>query len=79
MDWHDALDAGRGVDREHGAVLAAGEHLAFAQRDGDDWGRRTSGGARVYGLGRCCAEHCQVDNRQMGTDYICDWLAARLR
>ena len=24
------------------------------------------------------AEHCQVDNRQVGTDYICDWLAARL-
>ena len=24
------------------------------------------------------AEHCQVDNRQMGTDYIADWLAARL-
>jgi cephalosporin-C deacetylase-like acetyl esterase len=23
------------------------------------------------------AEHCQVDNRQVGTDYICDWLAAR--
>jgi hypothetical protein len=25
------------------------------------------------------AEHCQVDNRQMGTDYICDWLESRLR
>jgi hypothetical protein len=25
------------------------------------------------------AEHCQVDNRQVGTDYIADWLAARLR
>jgi alpha-beta hydrolase superfamily lysophospholipase len=24
------------------------------------------------------AEHCQVDNRQIGTDYICDWLARRL-
>jgi esterase/lipase len=24
------------------------------------------------------AEHCQVDNRQVGTDYICDWLEARL-
>jgi alpha-beta hydrolase superfamily lysophospholipase len=24
------------------------------------------------------AEHCQVDNRQVGTDYICDWLADRL-
>ena len=24
------------------------------------------------------AEHCQVDNRQVGTDYICDWLAERL-
>ena len=24
------------------------------------------------------AEHCQVDNRQVGTDYICDWLAARM-
>jgi hypothetical protein len=24
------------------------------------------------------AEHCQVDNRQVGTDYICDWLAKRL-
>ena len=23
-------------------------------------------------------EHCQVDNRQVGTDYIADWLAARL-
>ena len=24
------------------------------------------------------AEHCQVDNRQVGADYICDWLAARM-
>src|SRR6185436_7960662 len=24
------------------------------------------------------AEHCQVDNRQVGTDYICDWLAQRM-
>ena len=24
------------------------------------------------------AEHCQVDNRQVGTDFICDWLAKRL-
>ena len=24
------------------------------------------------------AEHCQVDNRQVGTDYIADWLAERL-
>jgi alpha-beta hydrolase superfamily lysophospholipase len=24
------------------------------------------------------AEHCQVDNRQAGTDYICDWLAERM-
>jgi alpha-beta hydrolase superfamily lysophospholipase len=24
-------------------------------------------------------EHCQADNRQVGTDYICDWLEARLR
>ena len=24
------------------------------------------------------AEHCQVDNRQVGTDYICDWLSARM-
>ena len=24
------------------------------------------------------AEHCQADNRQVGTDYIADWLAARL-
>jgi hypothetical protein len=23
-------------------------------------------------------EHCQVDNRQVGTDYIADWLGARL-
>lgn len=23
-------------------------------------------------------EHCQVDNRQVGTDYICDWLGAKL-
>ena len=23
-------------------------------------------------------EHCQVDNRQVGADYIADWLAARL-
>ena len=23
-------------------------------------------------------EHCQADNRQVGIDYICDWLAARL-
>ena len=25
------------------------------------------------------AEHCQVDNRQVGTDYIADWLSARLQ
>jgi esterase/lipase len=25
------------------------------------------------------AEHCQVDNRQIATDYIADWLEARLR
>jgi esterase/lipase len=24
------------------------------------------------------AEHCQVDNRQVGTDYIADWLTQRL-
>jgi alpha-beta hydrolase superfamily lysophospholipase len=24
-------------------------------------------------------EHCQADNRQVGTDYICDWLEDRLR
>jgi alpha-beta hydrolase superfamily lysophospholipase len=24
-------------------------------------------------------EHCQADNRQVGTDYIADWLAARLQ
>jgi alpha-beta hydrolase superfamily lysophospholipase len=24
------------------------------------------------------AEHCQVDNRQVGTDLICDWLAERM-
>jgi esterase/lipase len=24
------------------------------------------------------AEHCQVDNRQVGIDYIADWLATRL-
>jgi len=24
-------------------------------------------------------EHCQADNRQVGTDFICDWLEARLR
>jgi len=24
-------------------------------------------------------KHCQVDNRQVGTDYIADWLEARLR
>ena len=23
-------------------------------------------------------EHCQVDTCQVGTDYICDWLGARL-
>lgn len=23
-------------------------------------------------------EHCQVDNRPVGTDYIADWLAARM-
>jgi hypothetical protein len=22
------------------------------------------------------AEHCQVDNRQVGVDYIADWIAA---
>jgi alpha-beta hydrolase superfamily lysophospholipase len=25
------------------------------------------------------AEHCQADNRQVGTDYIADWLTVRLR
>ena len=25
------------------------------------------------------AEHCQVDNRQIGTDYVADWLTQRLR
>jgi esterase/lipase len=24
-------------------------------------------------------EHCQADNRQVGADFICDWLEARLR
>ena len=24
------------------------------------------------------SEHCQVDNRQVGTDYIADWLSSRL-
>jgi esterase/lipase len=24
-------------------------------------------------------EHCQADNRQVGTDFICDWLERRLR
>jgi hypothetical protein len=23
-------------------------------------------------------EHCQADNRQVGTDYIADWLTSRL-
>jgi dipeptidyl aminopeptidase/acylaminoacyl peptidase len=33
---------------------------------------------RVLTVDEGGAEHCQVDNRQVGTDYICDWLAARL-
>jgi alpha-beta hydrolase superfamily lysophospholipase len=33
---------------------------------------------KVFDEDEGAAEHCQVDNRQMGTDYICDWLARRL-
>ncbi len=33
---------------------------------------------KIFDEDEGAAEHCQVDNRQMGTDYICDWLARRL-
>jgi dipeptidyl aminopeptidase/acylaminoacyl peptidase len=33
---------------------------------------------RVFTAEEGGAEHCQVDNRQVGTDCICDWLAERL-
>ncbi len=33
---------------------------------------------RIYTPEETGAEHCQVDNRQAGVDYIGDWLAARL-
>jgi len=33
---------------------------------------------KVFTVAEGGAEHCQVDNRQVGTDYICDWLSARL-
>jgi len=32
---------------------------------------------KVFTVAEGGAEHCQVDNRQVGTDYICDWLSAR--
>jgi alpha-beta hydrolase superfamily lysophospholipase len=33
---------------------------------------------KIFDEDEGAAEHCQVDNRQMGTDYICDWLSRRL-
>jgi alpha-beta hydrolase superfamily lysophospholipase len=33
---------------------------------------------KVFTAEEGAAEHCQVDNRQVGTDFICDWLAKRL-
>jgi dienelactone hydrolase len=33
---------------------------------------------KIFTAADGAAEHCQVDNRQMGTDYICDWLSKRL-
>ncbi len=33
---------------------------------------------KIFDVEEGAAEHCQVDNRQMGTDYICDWLSKRL-
>jgi esterase/lipase len=33
---------------------------------------------KIFTVAEGGAEHCQVDNRQVGTDYICDWLSARL-
>ena len=33
---------------------------------------------RVFTTKEGGAEHCQVDNRQVGTDYIADWLTQRL-
>ena len=33
---------------------------------------------KIFTTQEGAAEHCQVDNRQMGTDYVCDWLAARM-
>ena len=33
---------------------------------------------RIFTAAEGGAEHCQVDNRQMGVDYIADWLAANM-
>jgi alpha-beta hydrolase superfamily lysophospholipase len=33
---------------------------------------------KIFDEGEGGAEHCQVDNRQVGTDYIADWLEQRL-
>ena len=33
---------------------------------------------KIFTTREGAAEHCQVDNRQMGTDYVCDWLAAHM-
>ncbi len=33
---------------------------------------------KVFTAAEGGADHVQVDNRQVGTDYICDWLSARL-
>jgi fermentation-respiration switch protein FrsA (DUF1100 family) len=30
---------------------------------------------RIFTAAEGAAEHCQVDNRQLGVDYIADWLA----
>ncbi len=33
---------------------------------------------KIFTAGEGGAEHCQVDNRQVGVDYIADWIAANL-
>jgi esterase/lipase len=33
---------------------------------------------KIFTMEEGGAEHCQADNRQVGIDYIADWLATRL-
>jgi esterase/lipase len=44
-------------------------HAAVASRD------KT---LKIFAVEEGGAEHCQVDNRQVGIDYIADWLAPRV-